>query len=127
MQSWYLQASVSPGNATNGTLTGDCDLGKNLPPEWPGSAIVPGLMSIGSLHVPKETAGLTTTADDHLDWDDIFHVSMVVEPVDGPWRSQCVVSRRAPSHEPGVFHPEAGFVRIVFALTGLVHWRQPDQ
>lgn len=35
-------------------------------------AIVPGVMSIGSLHVTKETAELTTTADDHLDWDDIF-------------------------------------------------------
>ena len=35
-------------------------------------AIVPGVMSIGSLHVTKETAELTTFADDHLDWDDMF-------------------------------------------------------
>lgn len=34
--------------------------------------IVPGIMSIGSLHVTKETADLTTTSDDKLDWDDIF-------------------------------------------------------
>ena len=35
-------------------------------------AIVPGVMSIGSLHVTKETASLNQRSDDHLDWDDMF-------------------------------------------------------